>query len=177
MIRTFQAVVLVFFACGALAQTKTTQALDEKTEGLTLYFYKNTLRMLNQTESKEFDEMIKDIEKMKFVMIDREAEKFGNEEYRKLVNDYKAEKYDELLSSRLESKNIDVYLKEEDGIVKGTIILASDLTSLYVLDILGRIRPDKVGELFKTINESTDIGGMIKEFVGEDKNPDRDNRN
>jgi hypothetical protein len=46
------------------SQTKTTVDLDKKYDGLSLYFYKNTLRMLNQKDDKEFDELIKDIEKM-----------------------------------------------------------------------------------------------------------------
>lgn len=162
-----------------LAQTKTTQALDEKYDGLTLYFYKNTLRMLNQTENKEFDEMIKDIEKMKFLMIDRIADNFTQAEYKKLSNSYKSEDYEELMSSRYDGKNFDVYLKEDDGRVKGTIILASDSASLYVLDILGRVQPDKVSALFRTLNESTDIGGKIKDFIGHDdkKNNDADRNN
>ena len=57
---------LIFFCSVGLVsgQTKTTQALDDKYEGLTLYFYRNTLRMLNQKEDPAFDELIKDIEKI-----------------------------------------------------------------------------------------------------------------
>ena len=66
-------IILTLFCFGlanlVFAQTKTTQALDDKYEGLSLYFYKNTLRMLNQTDDPSFDELIKDIEKMKFMMI------------------------------------------------------------------------------------------------------------
>jgi hypothetical protein len=61
----------------ASGQTKTTQSLDDKYDGLTLYFYRNTLRMLNQSEDKSFDELIKDIEKMRFLMIDKANSKFG----------------------------------------------------------------------------------------------------
>ena len=69
---------LILFCSVSLVsgQTKTTQALDDKYEGLTLYFYRNTLRMLNQTEDPSFDELIKDIEKMRFLMIDKTKSKF-----------------------------------------------------------------------------------------------------
>lgn len=167
MSKFFQIAILVMVHGLAVAQTKTTQALDEKYDGLTLYFYKNTLRMLNQTENKEFDEMIKDIEKMKFVMINKESDKFTQADYNKLTTGYKSEQYEELMTSRFDGKNFDVLLRESDGRVKGTIVLARDSANLYVLDILGRVQPDKVGALFKTINESTDIGEKIKEFVGD----------
>jgi hypothetical protein len=75
----FSTVSLVF------SQTKTTQALDDKYDGLTLYFYRNTLRMLNQSEDPSFDELIKDIEKMRFLMIDKTTSKFDQADYTKLL--------------------------------------------------------------------------------------------
>ena len=53
--------------------------------------------------------------------------------------------------------------------MKGTVILASDSANLYVLDIVGKIAINKATELFKTIDESTDIGGKIKDFMSHDK--------
>jgi hypothetical protein len=54
------------------AQSKTTEELHKKNEGaLSLFFYNNTLRMLNQTDDKGFDEVSKDIKKMKLLMIDK----------------------------------------------------------------------------------------------------------
>lgn len=150
----------------AEAQTKTTIALDEKYEGLSLYFYKNTLRMLNQTDDKEFDELIKDIEKMKFLMIDKNESKFSKEDYTRLLAGYKSESYEEMMTSRFEGRNFDVYLHEKNGEVKGTVILANDSTSLFVLDIIGKIALDKAPALFKTIDGSTDIGKKIKDFTG-----------
>ncbi len=175
---------LLLISCAGLAvgQTNTTTALDEKYEGLSLYFYKNTLRMLNQTDDKEFDELIKDIEKMKFLMIDKNESKFSKEDYTKLLAGYKSESYEEMMTSRFEGRNFDVYLREKDGDVKGTIILANDSTSLFVLDILGKIALDKAPALFKTIDGSTDIGKKIKDFTGrnekdEKKSDDKNDNN
>jgi hypothetical protein len=176
------ALLLISYAGLAVGQTKTTTALDEKYEGLSLYFYKNTLRMLNQTDDKEFDELIKDIEKMKFLMIDKNESKFSKEDYSKLLAGYKSESYEEMMTSRFEGRSFDVYLREKDGDVKGTIILANDSTSLFVLDILGKIALDKAPALFKTIDGSTDIGKKIKDFTGrnekdEKKSDDKNDNN
>jgi len=168
-------ITLFLFSCAGLAvgQTKTTTALDEKYEGLSLYFYKNTLRMLNQTDDKEFDELIKDIEKMKFLMIDKNESKFSKADYTKLLAGYKSESYEEMMTSRFEGRSFDVYLREKDGDVKGTIILANDSTSLFVLDIIGKIALDKAPALFKTIDGSTDIGKKIKDFTGRNEKEEK----
>jgi hypothetical protein len=158
--------LILFSGTVAFGQTKTTQALDDKYEGLSLFFYKNTLRMLNQTDDKEFDELIKDIDKMKFMMIDKGESAFTSADYKKLKSAYVSESYEEMMSGRYDGKNFDVYLREKDGQVKGTVILANDSSSLFVLDILGKIALDKAPALFKTIDSSTDIGKKIKDFAG-----------
>lgn len=148
----------------AQAQTRTTELLDEKYDGTSLYFYKNTLRMLNQKEDKEFDEMIKDIEKIRFVMVDRREEGFSPSDYKKLKDDFtKKEKYEEIMNGRLEGRSLNVYVRETGGKVKGTIIVASDSSNLYVLDILGRIALEKAGSLFKMIDDNSEIAKKLKD--------------
>ena len=70
--------ILIFglvISVATVAQTKTTEELHKKySEGLALFFYNNTMRMLNQSDDKEFDELIKDIEKMKFLMIEKKKD-------------------------------------------------------------------------------------------------------
>lgn len=159
-------ILLLALALGpAFGQTKTTQQLDEKYSGLSLYFYKNTLKMLNQIENKEFDEIVKDIEKMRFIMIDRNTENFSNQDYNKLKNDYINESYEEVMTSRFDGRNFTVYVREVSGNVKGTIILASDSTQLFVLDILGKVAIEKVPAFFNSLGENSEIGGKIKDFM------------
>lgn len=154
----------------AFGQSKTTQALhDANQDALALFFYKNTLKMLNQQESKEFDELIKDIEKMKFLAIGKEAAKFTSAKFKTLVTDYKKEGYEEIMTSRMEGRNFDIYLKEKAGKVAGTVVLVNDDTDLYVLDILGSVPVNKVPQFFQTLDQSSDIGKMIKAFGGDDK--------
>ena len=124
--------------------------------------------MLNQKENKDFDELIKDIEKMKFLMIDKLKSNFDDSQYKKLKKDYQSESYDEMMTSRFQGKKFDVYIKEKDGRVKGTVILASDSSNLYVLDIIGRVALDKATSLFNSLDNSADIGKRIKDFVSDD---------
>ena len=156
------------------AQSNTTNALDDKYEGLSLFFYKNTLKMFNQKDDKDFDELIKDIEKMKFLMIDKTKSAFAVADYKKLLSGYQGEKYEEMMTSRYKGKNLDMYIKQDNGKVKGTVILVNDSSSLYVLDILGRVALDKASALFKTLDESTDIGKKIKDFASGDDDKKKD---
>ena len=150
----------------AHAQSKTTQALQTKFDkSLSLYFYKNTLRMLNQQDSKEFDDLIDNIEKLKFLMVDKSAKGFGPADYKKLTNDYRKESYEPIVSGRFEGKNFDIFLKAEKGSTPGTVLLVNDSSSLFVLDMIGTIDVNKAGALFSMIDGSTDIGKRIKDFT------------
>jgi len=169
--KTLSLLLLAAIPVFVSAQTKTTEELDKKYEGLSLYFYKNTLRMLNQTDDKNFDELIRDIEKMKFMMIDKPKSNFGDADYKKLKSGYRSESYEEMMTSRFQGRNFDVYIKQSDGRVKGTVIIASDSANLYVLDIIGRVALDKATSLFSTLNQSTDIGQRMKSFVSDGDKP------
>jgi hypothetical protein len=150
------------------AQSKTTETLHkEHGEALSLFLYHNTLRMLNQDE--ELDALIKDIEKMKFLMIDKSAKAV---DYKKLVGNYKTEAFEEVMTSRHEGKNFDVFVKEKDGKTKSMLVLINDSTSLYVLDIVGSVALNKVTSLFSKIDESADIGKKIKAFSAKQEDKD-----
>jgi len=152
-----------------LAQSKTVETLQKKFEdSFTLFFYKNTLRMLNQTDNRQFDEMVKNIEKMRFMMIDKTKKLFAAADYKKLVAAYKAETYEEIMTTRYKGKTFDVYLKDKKGSSVGTVVLVNDSTRLYVLDILGTIDISKAGSLFSALDENSEIGQKIKSFLGKD---------
>lgn len=159
----------IFFLghAGSHAQSTTTEALHKKhSEALALFFYNNTLRMLNQAEDKEFDELIKGIEKMRLLMIKKQESKFDGTEFKKLVANYKAESFQEIMTSRHEGKTFDIYMKEKGGKTRGMLVLINDADNLFILDILGTIALDKVTKLYSTLDESTDIGSKIKAFAG-----------
>lgn len=162
------AILAVVSTFSASAQTKTTESLHKShSDALALYFYNNTLRMLNQAEDKAFDELIKDVEKMKFLMIDK-GTSFGAAQYRSLVAGYKSESFEEIMTSRYQGRNFDVFLKDDDGKTEGMIVTVSDSTSLYVLDIVGSVALDKITSLFSTLDSSTDIRERIRKFTQKD---------
>jgi len=164
-------VIFLFSTLVLFGQSKTTEHLQKKyADSFSLFFYQNTLRMINQSDNKEFDDLIKDIEKMKFLMIDKK-EQFRSADYSKLKGEYISETFEEVMTTRYQGRNFDILLKEKSGKTQGMVVLVNDSTSLYVLDVVGSIALDKVTTLYKTLDESTDIGQRIKSFA--DRNSKR----
>jgi hypothetical protein len=159
-------IALVICSNELSAQAKTTEALQAHFDkSLALYFYKNTLRMLNQQENKEFDDMIKNISKLKFLMVDKNSKDFKASDYKKLTQDYQREHFESIMTSRYQGRNFDVFFNDANGSTPGTVVLVNDSSSLFILDIVGTIDVSKVGSLFSTIDESSDIGKKIRDFV------------
>ena len=147
------------------AQSKTTQELHKSyPDASTFFLYKNTLRMLNQTDSKEFDELIKDIEKMKILIIDKTSN-FTTANYKKLTVSYRQDGFEEIMTSRVEGRNFDIYLKEKNNKTLGTVVLVSDVDKLYVLDVVGAVPMQKIPDLFKELNKSSQFQEVIKEIA------------
>jgi len=172
----------LFWVCVTVtqAQTKTTNALQSqfKENTTALFFYKNTMKMWNITDNKELEDMVKDIEKMKFLMIYKAEKNFGAAEYKKLKGDYQKEEYESVMTSRYKGKNLDVFIKEKGWTSPaGTVLVVNDSTNIYVLDIIGTIDLNKVGQFFTAMENNTDIGKTIREFGrrGKDKDEDKPN--
>jgi Domain of unknown function (DUF4252) len=168
MKKNFIVILWLALSASSFAQTKTTNDLHKRFEDtFALYFYSNTLKMLNQTDDKVFDDLVKDIEKMKFLMVDKVAKNFSIQDYANLIKGYQSEDYENMMTARSEGKKFDVYLREENENVKGTVILVNDSSQLYILDIIGKIQPNQVTKFFSTLDENSDIAQKIKSFMGD----------
>ncbi len=131
-----------------MAQSETMDKWHEKyDDAFTMFFYKNTLEMLNQTNSEEFEAIIKDIEKMKLLRIDKKEDGFDKEDYKEVKADYKKEGFVELMTMRRDGSNIVAFIKEEDKVTKGIVVLMDEEESMMILDIKGAISMDKIAEL------------------------------
>jgi hypothetical protein len=154
--------MLLALSYTSFAQAKTTDALDKKYSSKTFFFYNNTLRMINQAEDKGFDELIKDIEKMKIVWVQKKEKGFTNETFKKMLNDYKSESFEEIMNSRHDGRSFNVFMKEKDGKTKGMLVTVDDTESVYVLDIVGSIALNNITKFFQTLDQSSDVGERLR---------------
>ena len=142
--------------CPALsfAQSSTTQDFHEDHENaFVLFFYSNTLKMLNQTDDPEFAELIKDIDKMKFIRVDKLEEGLNKDDYNELVESYYDEDFEDLMTMRHEGMNVNAYIQEDDGETTGIVILMQDDTTISILDIKGAIPISKMASLISKVKQ------------------------
>jgi hypothetical protein len=158
--------LLMITIVNATGQSKTTEKLHQKYEGaLSLFFYNNTLRMLNQSEDKEFDDLIKDIDKMKFLLIKKEENTMTPAEIKAVSSGYKAEAFEDVMTARHDGKSFNVFLKENKGKAAGVVVLVNDAKRFLVLDIVGSIELSKVTQFFQSLDKNTELGKKIKQFT------------
>jgi len=144
--------VLIALPLLTVAQSKTTKSLQEKyDDAFGLFFYNNTLNMLNQTDDEDFAELIKDIDKMKFLRIDRKANKIEPSEIKELIADYKDEDFEDLMTMRHEGMNVQVYIQEDDGVTTGLVFVMTDDESLSVLDVKGKVPMNQLANLISKV--------------------------
>lgn len=162
-------VLLLFITVVCSAQTETTNELDHNYSSRTFFLYNNTLRMINQKGDKDFDELIKDIEKMKVVWVNKQERKFGTQQYKELVAGYKAEKFEEIMNTRYDNKSFNAYIKEKNGDTKGVVVTVDDGENVYVMDIVGKVALNKITSLFSSLNNNSDIGLKIKDMMNKEE--------
>ncbi len=153
--KSILALVLLFASVFDLkAQSKTTTAFHEEHESaFTLFFYKNTLQMLNVEGNETFNELIEGIDKMKLLRIDKSDSQFSKGDYKSLVSDYQKESFENLMNMQQEGMHFDAYIKEKDKVTEGLIILVEDKSSLSILDIKGAVPLQRIMELFQMISK------------------------
>lgn len=158
-------ILLLLAGFTSFSQSKTTQALEKRFHDQTrsFFFYHNTLRMINQEEDPELDALIKDIEKMKLLLIRKDSVAFTQKVYYGIVNEYKNEAFEEMMTSRHDGKNFDVFVRE--GKNKGMLVLVNADEALFVLDIVGTIALNKVTDLFQKMDESSEVGRQLNRFI------------
>lgn len=140
----------------SFGQSETIQNLHDKYENaFTMFFYKNTLNMLNMQDNKEFAMLIDGIEKMKLLRINKKEDSFTKDNFKQLIKDYRSEDFEELMTIKQQRMNINAYIKEGGGITKGIVILLNETSSITVLDIKGSVPLNKVEELAKYATEFT----------------------
>ncbi len=135
-------------------QSETIQKWHKKyDDAFVMFFYKSTLKMLNMNDSKEFDELVKGIDKMKLLRIDKEKFSFSNEQYKELISDYRNENFEELMSLKQKEMKVNAYIKEGDGDTEGIVVLVNETSNLIILDIKGSVPLAKIGELAQYAGE------------------------
>jgi hypothetical protein len=135
----------------AKAQTKETNDFhDAHPEAFTLFFYKSTIRMLDPTNSEEYFNMIKDIERAKFLRFD-ESE-ISDSDLQNYITAIKNVSFEEGMTMRQGSGTANVFIRDAESEKSGIIFIMKSEDQVFILDIVGKVQVSKLMELTQKIN-------------------------
>lgn len=169
------ALVLFCFNSGH-SQSKVIQELkDSNSVQLGFYFTPSTLRMLNLQKDTAYDEMIKGIEKLSFLIM--KPEKFSADNYFDTVDKLLSqEKYEEYIIWDGDGDELQVFGKPDKQEMVG---LAKFQDQMYIFDLRGTIDLLKIPDIYEKARtqDSTSLNGfnIIYDMINDDKR-DRANR-
>ena len=118
---------------------------------LSLYFYPSTLRMVNITRDKEFDEMIRDIKKARFFKLD--SGKFSREDISNLSKNLSQEGFEEMMF--IKNKEMDVRVWGLEKRVPELVILSKSNDEFMLLEIEGMINIAKIPKITETFSQNS----------------------
>ena len=140
------AVLFVFSTNPVQSQNELFKTLkDSYNVNAELYFYASTLRMINISRDPNFDELVRDIDKMTFYQLDE----LPSAEIRQFVSQlYSEYGFEEMITVDSKEETIYVVGKEESEFI--AIIKSGGFT--MAVDLEGKIRVDKIPELVNSLN-------------------------
>ena len=141
----------IFISASMFAQTKQTNDFhDAHPEAFTLFFYKSTIRMLDPTNSDDYFEMIKDIEKAKFLRLDDSD--VTDEEITDYVAQIKKVSFEEGMTMRQAGGTANVFIRDTPGEKHGIIFIMKNGSDIFILDLVGKVQISRLSELTEKIN-------------------------
>lgn len=130
---------------------------DEFPEARALVFYYSSLNMLNIEDDPEFAEMIKDIEKIKVLIVEKESTEVSKKVIVGLKTDLTKYDFEELMTVRNKDYDIGVYIKEDDSDIEGFFFIMNEEDSLVAVDLVGSMPVGDVGMLIDKIKQANDF--------------------
>lgn len=133
------------------AQTKETNDFHHAhPEAFTLFFYKSTIRMLDPTNSDEYFNMIKDIERAKFLRFN-ESE-ISDSDIQNYIASIKEVSFEAGMTMRQGAGTANVFIRDAVSEKSGIIFIMKADDQVFILDIVGKVQVSKLMELTKKIN-------------------------
>lgn len=151
-------VLLVLLPAFASGQSKVMRNLaDDYPDARALMFYHSSLRMLNLEDDPAFDAMIRDIEKIKVLIVEKADNDSGTPAISQLKSDLSEYGYEELMTVRSKDFDVGVYINEDDGDIEGYFFVMDEEESFIAVDLVGNMPVGDVGKLIDIIQEANDF--------------------
>jgi hypothetical protein len=153
MRRTIVIVLSLVIHIALSAQSKTIEKFRKAhPEDQNVFFYSSTLNMLNVEESSDFENLIKDIEKIAVLIYKKENKALNSENINGIIKGLKKEKYVELMIINESGNKINLYKKDKKDRTVGFAAFVDNEESLVLIDVKGSIDFKKFMELKNKID-------------------------
>jgi hypothetical protein len=140
------------------AQSKVMRDLaDDFPDAFVLMIYHSSLNMLNVDDDPDFARMIRDIEKIKVLRVDKDEDDFSSEALSSLKNTLNSRGFEELMIIKSKDYDIGVYINEDDGDIEGYFLLMDEDENFTAIDVLGSMAVGDIGQLVEKIKDVNEL--------------------
>lgn len=145
--------ILLLHAPVIFSQSKSiTRFRSDYKESSNLFFYSSTLKMLNPEGNPDFDEILKDVEKVRILNYTKQEQEFDRDDIAKLKKNMQDEGYISLMMIREEGNSIELFNRERKKRTIGFVAVVENDRTLVLIDLTGSIDIKKFLELKQKID-------------------------
>ncbi len=130
---------------------------DNYPDAFVLMFYHSSLNMLNVDDDPEFARMIRDIDKIKVLRLDKANDNFNSQELASLKAKLNDKGYENLMVVKSKELDVGVFILEEDNDTKGFFLLMDEDENFTAIDVLGSMQVGDISQLVTKIKEVKDL--------------------
>jgi uncharacterized protein DUF4252 len=140
------------------AQSKVMRHLaDDYPDAFVLMFYHSSLNMLNIDDDPDFARMIRDIDRIKVLRIDKEADNFTGDALTSLKSELRDRGFEELMIIKSKGYDIGVYINEDDDEIEGFFLLMNEENNFTAIDVLGSMAVGDISLLVEKIKDVKEL--------------------
>ncbi len=168
--------LILFFLTGLVALNGCNHSTNEFSEAVTkfkdnfgnttsFYFYNSTLKMVNFAQDASFDNLVKDIKKVRVITFKSDKVDLSREKMTILVANLHKESYVDMMQVSKDGFNILVFAQKRHEKPVKFLGLGYDLKSFYIIDLVGNI---PISRLPSIISGDFNISGFnsVLNFTG-----------
>lgn len=138
----------------SLAQGKTMRELsDQYPDAFELMFYHSSLNMLNIEDNEDYARVIRDIDRIKLIRIEKEKFDFASGELSDIRAALTDRSYEELMMVTSKDSKISVFIQEDGDDVEGFFLYMDEEESFTAIDVRGKIQLNDIGLLVDKLKD------------------------
>lgn len=126
---------------------------EEYPDAFKLMFYHSTLNMLNMEDDEDFARIIRDIDRIKLLRIEKDKFGFTSGELKSLRSKLSDRDYEELMMITSKDSKISVFIQEDGDDIEGFFLYMDEQEAFTAIDVRGYVAINDIGMLVDTLKD------------------------